>query len=169
MFNVFELLQHKSINKRFVFVLMENFLVNLYQPLVSKSVYAMSPSSSTSSFLIAQNSMFNPITQIIRLHLTKSARLKAVKAKKESVNDAANTLNKSKESYAVLNDVLRKNTSSNSLNTSMTSQMNNSNTILNESSATTSSTECTAPTSTLNFATNSTIPRSKSLLSNLLC
>jgi hypothetical protein len=168
MFNVFELLQHKAINKRFLFVLMENFLVNLYQPLVSKSVYAMSPSSSTSSFLIAQNSLFNPVTQIIRLHLAKSTRLKVVKMKKENANDASNTLGKSKESLAVLNGVLRKNTSTNSLNTSATSQLNNSNTIINESSSTTSSTEATLPTMS-HLTSNSAIPRSKSLLNNIIC
>lgn len=94
-FDLFDLFQHKSLNKRFLFILIENlstyFFINgssssqsnsILPYLYQLSTNSMQPnnasnfSQTTSVSSQQQQSSSNPLFYIIRLHLSKSSRVK---------------------------------------------------------------------------------------------
>ena len=89
MFELFDLFQHKALNKRLFHILTENLLMNLFQmpKLQLTNFQAHTPpifphasivlTSSQSNLLLQQQLLSNPLKQLIRLHLTKSAKVKS--------------------------------------------------------------------------------------------
>jgi hypothetical protein len=96
LFSVFDLVQHKPMNKRMIYILMEYFLQNfflntssgqsaattggapsspMYQNLAAMSAFAAVPLSSPT--LPAHYQLTSPLTNLIRLHLSKSSKVKS--------------------------------------------------------------------------------------------
>jgi hypothetical protein len=93
-FELFDLFQHKPLNKRLFHILTENLLVNLFQlPKLFTNLQANIPTniftapsypntsivltSSQTNLLLQQQLLSNPFKQLIRSHLSKSLKIKS--------------------------------------------------------------------------------------------
>lgn len=92
-FELFDLFQHRPLNKRLFHILTENLLVNLFQmPKLFANLQANTPTniintmsypnasivltSSQTNLLLQQQLLSNPFKQLIRSHLSKSSKIK---------------------------------------------------------------------------------------------
>lgn len=81
-FDVFELFQHKPLNKRFCYIIIENLLINFFQTgnnpnSTSFQASSLTSSSTTSFTQTPQLYLSNPLSHTIRLHLSKSSKIKS--------------------------------------------------------------------------------------------
>ena len=92
-FELFDLFQHRALNKRLFHILAENLLVNLFElpklfahfqaannTLITTSLLPNTSivlTSSQTNLLLQQQLLSNPFKQLVRLHLSKSTKVKA--------------------------------------------------------------------------------------------
>ena len=87
-FDFFDLFQHKPLNKRLIYILIENLLNNFFMNSINSSTSTVFHYSFYSLTQLQQengnvntNSVLacaNPLTKLIRIHLSKSSRVKSI-------------------------------------------------------------------------------------------
>lgn len=97
-FDLFDLFQHKPLNKRLFYILLENLLNNLFQNNINSpmstvfhySYYALSQLQQESASTSLTVHLSSPLSKLIRLHLAKSNRIRSeFKNSKQNENKPA--------------------------------------------------------------------------------
>ncbi len=190
-FDLFDLFQHKPLNKRFLYVLIENLLGNFLNQSTSltppssttpnHSIINSPSSSSLTLNLIANNNLplspvnpiqlttnthnqnqqsnnnFSPLTGLIRLHLTKSSKVKL-----EWKLNYVNCKKKKETSSGSISNSSSINFNSNKSNSNLKSSLNRQSTLTSSTSTSSFVNSVTMPLTSL---TNNLIP-SSNLISN---